>query len=141
MFCVHKSNFLTLGYILFIYTVENATAENTKETSLQSDNNSLSLGLGIGLPVAAIIMFIIAGVIYYKRWLSFLVCTCKYYLAILYRKHYHLRKQYGKLRDSDQGSFFVNDELDTGLEGTNDIPMAEIVLEAVTDCEAVTENL
>ena len=68
MFCVHKSSFLTLGYILYIFTVENATAENTKEMSLRSDNNnSLNLGLGIGLPVAAIIMFIIAGVIYYKR--------------------------------------------------------------------------
>ena len=49
--------------------------------------------------------------------------------------------QYGKLRDSDQVSLFVNDELDTGLERTNDIPMAEVMLEAVTDREAVTENL
>ena len=58
---------------------------------------------------------------------------CYYFV----RKSYRLRKQYRKLGYSNQASFFVNDEADTGLDRTNDIPMHE----PVTDCEAVTENL
>ena len=38
--------------------------------------------------------------------------------------------EYGKLRQSDQASFFVHDEADNGPE---DIPMEEMVLEAVTE--------
>ena len=67
---------------------------------------------------------------------------CKYYLATyVLRKHHRLRKRYGRLRDSDRASFFVNDEVDTVMERTNDIRMEEIVLEAVTDLKAETENL
>ena len=55
------------------------------------------------------------------------------------RKPNRLRKQYGKLRNSNQASYFVNDEADTDLEMTDSIPMEEIVLEP--DYEAVTENL
>ena len=62
-----------------------------------------------------------------------------YIALLLCRKFYHQRRQYGKLRNS----FFINDDVDTGLERTNDIPMDdhELVLEPVTDYEAVTENL
>jgi len=38
--------------------------------------------------------------------------------------------EYGKLGQSDRASFFINDETDIGPE---DIPMEEVVLEAVTD--------
>ena len=62
-------------------------------------------------------------------------------LSLFCRKFNHRRKQYGRLRNSNQMSFFINDDADTGLERTNDIPMDEIVLEPVTDYEAVTENL
>ena len=44
------------------------------------------------------------------------------------RKVCQLRKQYGRLRNLDQASNFVNDEADNGLDRTDDNPMDEIVL-------------
>ena len=56
--------------------------------------------------------------------------ACKYILILLLfcRKFNCQRKQYGRLRTSYQTSLFIDDDADTGLERTDDVPMDEIVL-------------
>ena len=46
---------------------------------------------------------------------------------LFYRKCYCQYKQYGRLRNPNQTSLFL-DDADTGLERTDDVPMDEIVL-------------
>ncbi|XP_065883527.1 uncharacterized protein [Dysidea avara] len=72
----------------------------------------LDLGMGIGILLLIVVIVFVVAVVY---------CT---------KKYRRLKKEYGKLSQSDQASFFINDEVDIGPE---DIPMREIVLEAVTD--------
>ncbi|XP_065883529.1 uncharacterized protein [Dysidea avara] len=80
--------------------------------SNEESSLSLSLGMGIGILLLIVVIVFAIAVVY---------CT---------KKYRRLKKEYGKLSQSDQASFFINDEVDIGPE---DIPMEEIVLETVTD--------
>ena len=55
------------------------------------------------------------------------ICMHASIALLFFRKSYNQNKQYGRLRNLNQTSLFL-DDADTGLERTDDVPMDEIVL-------------